>query len=310
MPIPTVSVIITTYYRNSQLKQALESINNLSYPEIEVIVVDDSGEGHAREVLRQFNGVEYLKLEENIGPHRARDAGVEYATGDFIQFLDDDDRLLEGKITKQIEVFENRDIGVVYCGIISDRENGRPILPEHRGNVLREALMFQLGPCITGSMLIQREQLEKIRPLTNQYGGADDTGMKINLAKITEFDFVDEPLVYYNSSEDSYGATWSVIEGQTDIIKDNKDLYNDFSPDVLRTAIANRYLSEGNYHLNQSIWSVKAIQAYYKAFSERPGFNIQFFGSFLASLLGRPGRRFAKSFYLDVISNSEWRGNF
>lgn len=92
----TVSVVITTYYRNDLLRGAVESALAQTHEPVEVILVDGSGEAHARPVAEEYP-VEYIAQNRDRGAQAARNAGAERVVGEYVQFLDDDDRLLPEK---------------------------------------------------------------------------------------------------------------------------------------------------------------------------------------------------------------------
>ena len=94
-----VSVIITTYKRADMLSRAINSVLNQTYKNIEVIVVDDNGNGSEyrlkTEIIMnkysQIDNLKYIKHKENKNGSAARNTGIREATGDIICFLDDDD---------------------------------------------------------------------------------------------------------------------------------------------------------------------------------------------------------------------------
>jgi len=158
---------------------------------LEVIVVAGSGEAHA-ELVAQETDVIYVAQDEDQGAQAARSRGAELAGGEYVQFLDDD-RLLPGKFSAQLPLFDD-EVGVVYAGL-RDEEWGE-IRPDEavRGNVLKRTLELNTFPCIPSTMLIEHDVVESLLPLGHRHG-ADDSGMKVELALRTQFDFVDEPLV-------------------------------------------------------------------------------------------------------------------
>jgi glycosyltransferase involved in cell wall biosynthesis len=104
----TVSVIIPTYNRAHYLGEAIESILNQDIRDcrIEIIVVDDGSTDNTKEVLRKFgNSVRYI-YQDNGGAGPARNRGIDEATGEWISFLDSDDRWLPGKLTLQFRVLD------------------------------------------------------------------------------------------------------------------------------------------------------------------------------------------------------------
>ena len=104
----TVSVIIPTYNRAHYLGEAIESILNQDIRDcrIEIIVVDDGSTDNTKEVLGKFgNRVRYI-YQENGGAGSARNRGIDEATGEWISFLDSDDRWLPGKLALQFKVLD------------------------------------------------------------------------------------------------------------------------------------------------------------------------------------------------------------
>ena len=287
---PLVSVIIPTYYRNDLLRQTIESAKTQTHDAVEIIVVDDSGEQYAKEAVAEYDGVTYIGLNQNRGPQGARTRGIERAKGKYIQLLDDDDRLHEDKFEKQIDLLrENTEAGVAYSGF--RWENGSEVLPKQRikGHVLKDALMFDTAPCITSTMLIERSVLTQILPLSDR-SGADDTGIKIELAQLTEFDYVDEVLVHRTESQDSRHNSAGKLNGQWEILRDYRELYDQFPETVYHKALAETYLVQGMYLLNESTWSPRAIVSTAKACYYMPTLSLPVIGAFLASIFGRPGR--------------------
>lgn len=102
---PLVSVIIPSYNRFNMLLNAIGSVKNQTYKNIEVIVVDDcsTDSRYSNVLIGIFPGIKLLKTRENIkNPSYARNLGLQNAKGVFIAFLDDDDSFLPEKIFKQV----------------------------------------------------------------------------------------------------------------------------------------------------------------------------------------------------------------
>ena len=88
-----VSIIIPTYNRKESLLRTLASLSHQNYPaeRLEVIVVDDGGsDGTEMEMQRVFPFALRYVRQENQGDANARNRGAHYASGDILQFLDDD----------------------------------------------------------------------------------------------------------------------------------------------------------------------------------------------------------------------------
>src|SRR5437016_4074648 len=110
---PLVSVIIPTYNSAHFLAEALDSCLKQTYSPLEIIVVDDGSTDNTHELMSNYPQVQYIR-QANAGPSRARNRGLQQSTGNFIQFLDADDIILEHKIERCVEEFSRRpDLGVV-----------------------------------------------------------------------------------------------------------------------------------------------------------------------------------------------------
>jgi glycosyltransferase involved in cell wall biosynthesis len=281
---PLVSVVIPTHYRNDRLRRAIESVV-VQNQSTEIVVVDDSGEGHACEVADEYN-LTYVELSSNIGSNPARSVGAERASGEFIQFLDDDDRLLPTKLARQVALCERTGADVAYCGMTY--EDDTTVLPDPtaRGDVLVRALEFSLSPCVTSTMLIARDTLSAVLPLPDRPGG-DDLGLMIDLARGHDFEYVDDALVERGVIEDSRGKSSGLIHGRREIIREYDDLYDDFPPSVRANALANTHKLAGRMELREQRWSLPAIRSFALACYHVPSVRTAI--PLAASLFGRSG---------------------
>ncbi|MFC7319288.1 glycosyltransferase family 2 protein [Halobacillus campisalis] len=106
-----VSVIIPTYKRCEYLCRAIDSVLSQSFQNIEIIVVDDNGNGTNQQlktenIMSKYSSnekVKYIINKNNVGGALARNIGISASTGTFITFLDDDDIYLPEKIGIQVE---------------------------------------------------------------------------------------------------------------------------------------------------------------------------------------------------------------
>jgi glycosyltransferase involved in cell wall biosynthesis len=101
-----VSVIIPAYNRVQYIKGCLNSVLNQTYKDYEIIVVDDGSTDNTKEVLTfHGNKIRYI-YQENKGEAGARNEGIRNTKGDYIAWLDSDDRWLDFKLDLQIKIFE------------------------------------------------------------------------------------------------------------------------------------------------------------------------------------------------------------
>ncbi len=115
----SVSVIIPVFNRPQKLAEAIKSVENQSFKNWEIIVVDDGSTDEtlhvAHAIAGKCSGVVKVIHQENGGPAAARNRGLQAAQGEFIQYLDSDDLLLPDKFRLQVAMLENHpEAGLCY----------------------------------------------------------------------------------------------------------------------------------------------------------------------------------------------------
>src|SRR5207247_7128348 len=88
-----VSIIITCYNQAQILREAIQSALAQTYSHREIFIVDDGSTDNTAEVTAGFAGVRYIR-QENAGVSTARNTGLKESRGEYLVFLDADDRLL------------------------------------------------------------------------------------------------------------------------------------------------------------------------------------------------------------------------
>lgn len=204
---PLVSAIITTHDREPDMVlRAVNSVLNQTYPNLELIVVDDSAPSFARraEVERSVrgasDGILYVKHEYCQGACAARNTGLSHAKGVYVGFLDDDDEWLPTKIEAQVKGFVNDEIALVYGRILFvDGKNGREHIGRNQGEsgYIFEKLLRNniIGP--TSNSLIKRECIEAVGRFDVQMESCQDYDLWLRLALRYPVQFIDVPLTRY-----------------------------------------------------------------------------------------------------------------
>lgn len=150
-----VSVIIPTYNRDKLLMATLQSVLAQTYPNIEIIVVDDGSTDGTIEMLQRFQaeiGESKMRFSsvQHGGCANARNVGLKLARGQFIQHLDSDDLLLPGKIDAQVRFLEeNPNVGVVYCFSETIDAAEPPRTLGWNAYTPKDIFDFMLRPCVS-----------------------------------------------------------------------------------------------------------------------------------------------------------------
>ncbi|MDA9121212.1 glycosyltransferase family 2 protein [Flavobacteriales bacterium] len=113
---PLISVIIPVYNASKYLDEALQSVFNQSYKNLEIIAVNDGSTDNSSEVLEKYASRITIITSINKGIGSARNLGIKAARGEYLAFLDADDIWDSEKLKKQITNFENDpSLDIVYC---------------------------------------------------------------------------------------------------------------------------------------------------------------------------------------------------
>src|SRR6185437_3577355 len=113
---PLVSVLIRTVDRGAWLAQALSSVASQTWPNIEVIIVED-GPARSAEVVERFRDrltIDYVATGERVGRARAGNLALARASGEWLNFLDDDDVLFADHIEVLVEAAQSAGVKGAY----------------------------------------------------------------------------------------------------------------------------------------------------------------------------------------------------
>jgi len=205
-----VSVIIPTYNSSTTLLQALESVLNQTYKDLEVIVVDDGSTDDTRKTLELYineKKITYL-YQENQGCGVARNYGASIAKGEYLAFLDSDDYWHVEKLQKQIDEFAKNPSAVMcytesyvidpFQKLIWDvvrTSQGRP----RTGKVL-PFLIFNDFITLSSSM-VKISTFKHVGGFVKEYDLMmfADYDLWLKLAPLGDFCFVPTPLMFYQT---------------------------------------------------------------------------------------------------------------
>jgi glycosyltransferase involved in cell wall biosynthesis len=129
---PLVSVIVPLYNAEKYIGQCIASVLAQTWPNIEVIIVDDGSTDGSYETAQKYEGNHVMILRQtNSGASIARNKGLSVAKGSFVQFLDADDILSTNKIAAQMELLKNSPDKVAVCSTVHffDHENYQQLQP-------------------------------------------------------------------------------------------------------------------------------------------------------------------------------------
>jgi len=208
---PLVSIVVPTYDRPERLRDALSSIADQRYGNVEAVVVDDCSPRPVREAVPDIDSaygfpVHVIRHAENRGASAARATGIDEATGSFVAFLDDDDRWEPEKIDRQVSRFEEvgEAAGVVYTGMRVVDEDDRTIrthCARERGDVTRELLRRNFVGSFS-TVMVRTAAIADAGPPDERFPAWQDAEWYVRLSKEWEFHPVPDPLVRIRQATD------------------------------------------------------------------------------------------------------------
>ena len=170
-----VSIIVPTRNRRDWLRQALRSARDQTWPDKELVVVDEaSTDDTLSMVANEFPEARVVKHATTRGPSAARNAGVAAASGDWILYLDDDDLLHPDHVEALVKASKDAPPGTVVSGrwrrftMAADKVRLAPIVcasPDRRGLDTLATILEPMGegPIWTSSLLWPRRLVDVVK---------------------------------------------------------------------------------------------------------------------------------------------------
>lgn len=203
-----VTVIITTYKRSDTIEEAIKSVLNQTYKNIEIIVVDDNANipderEKTAKIVKKYPDIVYIANTKNLGGALARNEGIYKAKGIYIAFLDDDDEYREDKIEKQYKLYkehENENVGLIFC-----EDKTKSYNSNYENNVLYQQMINCIAP--TSFWFMPKKVLEKVGYFEDSPCKQDSILLLKVIAKGYTVYKVPENLVIFNWHESGDGIS-------------------------------------------------------------------------------------------------------
>ncbi len=214
--MPTVSVVIPTYNAARYVEAAVASVLGQTFKDVEVLVVDDGSTDETEAVLSRYrSAVRYLR-QENGGVSAARNRGIQESTGRYVAFLDADDTWFPEKLDRQVAALGSSGRHrACYSAHVICTEALEP-LSVQRG--VRKSSSLE-GLLLIGNVVGTPSSVLCDRSLFSIVGGFDprlsqcaDWDMWVRLATVSEFLYLDEPLVMYRQHGSNMSRAPKLLE--------------------------------------------------------------------------------------------------
>jgi glycosyltransferase involved in cell wall biosynthesis len=272
----TISVIIPAYNAEGTILETIESVQQQTFSDLEIIVIDDGSSDRTLDLLDTVVD-ERLKVYsyEHEGVSVARNRGIAQATGAYISFIDADDLWTKDKLSKQLLALQQTEqAGVAYSHLIylvesvdtRDNTKNTSFVPGEkltfRGNIYPDLL---LGNFIgNGSnILARREAIESVGEFDPTLKSCEDWDYFLRLAAKWDFVLVPEPQIFYRKSAGTLTSNAQIMEetGLQVLKRAHQTSILNHSEQQKNRSIANFYRYCSQLYLNSSSSFKDAAQA-------------------------------------------------
>ncbi|WP_245777366.1 glycosyltransferase [Marinobacter pelagius] len=211
-----VSVLIPAFNRKNYIGETIESVLSQSYPNIELIVVDDGSTDGTFEILEEYSDQKKLTLlthpgRENRGQSAALNLGLEEASGEFVAILDSDDLFMPDKIALQVDYLQNNpDVGLVYGMGEAIDEKGNWLYdihsPEHVERNDPNEVLLDCYFLLPQNALVRREVFDRVGFFEEGFRAAQDHDMLIRISEQTKMAFLPIKVFRYRRHQESISS--------------------------------------------------------------------------------------------------------
>lgn len=307
MDTPLISVIMPAYNGEKFLPRSIGSVLAQTYRDLELIVADDGSTDGTKKVVEEFckkdARVSYHYEENSGGPARPKNLAIQYAKGEYLAYLDQDDEWLPEKLEKQLALFETDgagssatsggELGLVGCDAFLAHGDGKVFGRYKTPTVLASTAPAPFPTLLdrnyihsNSSVLIRREVIERVGARDEELKYAEDWDMWIRIATAGyRFAFVREPLFKYYF----YPANSTKKLGFISRAQESARLYEKHLP------LYEKYQREGAALFNIGVrfclgGDMKAGRAYFLRSLEKSPHNAPALTGLFLSRLGPLGR--------------------
>ena len=219
--MPRVSVVIPTFNRATVLPEAVDSVLDQTYKDLEILIVDDgSTDDTRRSIQERFGSLSQIRFlsKTNGGPASARNMGIRRSEGELIAFLDSDDLWIPEKLELQVrQIDRSPQAGLCFCDRFG--EGGRPptrfAVKGFKGDTSLKGILEKGFPFATPSVLARKSTLEEVGLFDESFVCAEDWDLWIRILARSPAVYVDKPLVIVRDLADSINARRTLDKWQS-----------------------------------------------------------------------------------------------
>jgi len=197
-----ISVVMPCYNAAPYVREAINDVLGQTYRRVRLIVVDDGSTDNSADIVSEFGSRVTLIRQANAGSSAARNAGLRLAEGEYVAFLDADDRWDRCFLETMADALADGQADLAYCGwarFWGDLSSAKPFIPRdleagERGKLER---MLEACPFPIHAVLVRRERLVEAGGFDRRFPPAEDYELWLRVATRCRFKLVPRVMAYY-----------------------------------------------------------------------------------------------------------------
>lgn len=215
--MPRLSVLIPVYNRPAMVRRSIHSIQQQTYPDWEMIVVDDGSTDDTPAILAQLAAadprIRLVTSEVNGGTARASNLALQHAGGELLARLDSDDFAYPERLAQQVAFLDQHpEVAVLGGGahLVNDDYQiyGTVLYPETHEAILR--LMYRRCPLLHPTVVFRRTFFEQVGPYQPNLRDGQDWEILLRGQRCFRYHNLPVPLIQYRSH---HSTIWDLIHG-------------------------------------------------------------------------------------------------
>ena len=237
--MPKVSIIVPVYNVEKYINKCLKSIVNQTLKDIEVIIVNDGSQDKSVEFIEKYvtrypTKIKYYE-KKNGGLSSARNYGLEFATGEYVNFLDSDDYIEKNMYEEMYNLAKKENADMVECDFIWEWKYGKKIFDKRREYKNKQEVMKK-PRVVVWNKIYKREILNKYKIRFPEDLIYEDLEFFYKLLPyLNTTSYINKYFVHYTQREESISNTQTKKTGDIFKILDNifdfykeENLYNKY----------------------------------------------------------------------------------
>ncbi len=198
-PNPLVTVYITNYNYGQYIQEAIDSVLNQTYNNLEIIIIDDGSTDDSKNTIENYSRNDNIKIiyQQNKGLNVTNNVAIRASDGKYIMRLDADDFLDPSAVEKMVSELEsNSELGLIFPDYYYVNEIGEIIGQEKRHDFDNEVTLFD-QPAHGACTLIRKDNLVAVGGYNESYNCQDGYELWVKFISHYKVTNYSEPLFYY-----------------------------------------------------------------------------------------------------------------